>query len=185
MYFDRNHIYWNIKQEILPSSLPKKWSRGLPHHEELKVSYLCILWAGIALVSTATRYELDGPGIECQWRASLSALVQTGPGAHQASYTIGTGSFPGVKLPGRGIGHPPPSSAEVKERVELYLYSPTGPLWPVLGRPLPHIYLCMYVNIFLKIEDCEDRSPDMWINLAGDNILVCIFYPESRFGTFL
>jgi hypothetical protein len=30
----------------------------------------------------------------------------------------------------------PPSSAEVKERVELYLYSLSGPLWPVLGRTL-------------------------------------------------
>jgi len=28
--------------------------------------------------------------------------------------------------------HPTPSSAEVKERVQLYLYSPYGPLWPVL-----------------------------------------------------
>jgi len=39
-----------------------------------------------------------------------------------------TGSFPGVKRPGRGIDHPTPSSAEVKKRVELYLYSPFGPL---------------------------------------------------------
>ena len=38
-----------------------------------------------------------------------------------AFYTVGTGSFPGVKRPGQGIEHPPPSSAEVKERVELYL----------------------------------------------------------------
>jgi hypothetical protein len=38
-----------------------------------------------------------------------------------------------VKRPGRGVDHPPPSSAEVKERVELYLYSPSGPSWPVLG----------------------------------------------------
>jgi hypothetical protein len=45
-------------------------------------------------------------------------------------------SFPGVKRPGRGVDHPPPSSAEVKERVEVYLYSPSGPLWPVLGRTL-------------------------------------------------
>ena len=29
-------------------------------------------------------------------------------------------SFPGVKRPGRGINHPPLSSAEVKERIELY-----------------------------------------------------------------
>ena len=45
--------------------------------------------------------------------------------------------FQGVKRPGRGVDHPPPSSAEVKERVELYLYSPSGPSWPVLGRTLP------------------------------------------------
>jgi len=57
----------------------------------------------------------------------------TCPGAHPASYTMGTGSFPGVKRPGRGVDHPPPSSTEVKERVELYLSSPSGTLWPVLG----------------------------------------------------
>jgi hypothetical protein len=45
----------------------------------------------------------------------------------------GTGSFPGVKRSGRDVDHPPPSSDEVKERVELYLYSPSGPSWPVLG----------------------------------------------------
>jgi hypothetical protein len=64
--------------------------------------------------------------------ARFSAPVQTGPGAYPASYTMGTGSFPGVKRPKRGVDHPPPSNAEVKERVELYLYSPSGPSWPVL-----------------------------------------------------
>jgi len=39
--------------------------------------------------------------------ARFSASVQTGPGAHPASYTVGTGSFPGVKRPGRGVHHPP------------------------------------------------------------------------------
>jgi hypothetical protein len=41
------------------------------------------------------------------------AHVQTGPGAHPASCTMGNGSFPGVKRPGRGADHPPSSSAEV------------------------------------------------------------------------
>ena len=63
----------------------------------------------------------------------FSATNQTGSGAHPASYTKATGSFPGVKWPGRGVDHPTPSSAEVKERVELYLYFPSGPSWPVLG----------------------------------------------------
>jgi hypothetical protein len=39
---------------------------------------------------------------------------------------MGTGSFPGVRRPGRSHDHPPPSSTEVKERVDLYLYSPLG-----------------------------------------------------------
>ena len=62
----------------------------------------------------------------------LSAPVQTGSGAYPAPYTMGTGSFPGVKRPGRGVD-PPPPSAEVKERIELYLYSTSGPSWPVIG----------------------------------------------------
>jgi hypothetical protein len=44
----------------------------------------------------------------------------------------GAASFPEVKPPERGVDYQPPSSAEVKERVELYLYSTTGLPWPVL-----------------------------------------------------
>jgi len=73
-------------------------------------------------VDITTRYGQDGPGIESRCGARFSAPVQTGPGAHPASYTMGTGSFLGVKRPGRGVDHPHPSSAKVKERVELYLY---------------------------------------------------------------
>jgi hypothetical protein len=66
-------------------------------------------------VSIATCYGLDSPGIESQWGARFSAPVQTGPGAHPASYAMGSGSFLGVKQPGHGVDHPPPSSTEVKE----------------------------------------------------------------------
>ena len=59
--------------------------------------------------------------------------VHTDPEAHPASYTTVTGSSPGVKQPGRDVDHPPPSNAEVKERIQLYLYSPSGPSWPLLG----------------------------------------------------
>ena len=57
------------------------------------------------------------------------APVHNGPEAHPTSYPMDTGSFPGVKRPGRGVDHPPPPSAEVNERVELYIYSPSGPSW--------------------------------------------------------
>ena len=69
-------------------------------------------------VGVATRYWLYGPGIESRWWARFSAPIQTDPGAHSAFYTMGTGSlFPGVERAGRGVNHPPPSGAEVKERV--------------------------------------------------------------------
>ena len=42
-------------------------------------------------------------------------------------------SFLGIKWLGRGINHPPQSSAIFKERVELYLCSTSSPTWPVLG----------------------------------------------------
>jgi hypothetical protein len=43
--------------------------------------------------------------------------------------------FSGRKAAGGGaVDHPPPSSAKVEERVQLYIYSPSGPSWPVMGR---------------------------------------------------
>jgi hypothetical protein len=71
--------------------------------------YVCTVFSGYAdicgpgsVVAIATGYGMDGPGIESRWGAIFSAPVQTGPGAHPASSTMGTGSFPGVKS-GRGV----------------------------------------------------------------------------------
>jgi hypothetical protein len=75
-------------------------------------------------VGRVTAYGLDSPGIESRLGARFSAPVQTGPEAHPASCTMGTGYFPEVKAPGSDADPSPPSSAEVKNRVELYLYCP-------------------------------------------------------------
>jgi hypothetical protein len=40
--------------------------------------------------------------------------IQTSPGAHAASCTMGAWSLLGVKQPGRGADHPPPPSVEVE-----------------------------------------------------------------------
>ena len=74
-----------------------------------------------------------GTGDRIAMRARFSGSVQTGAGVHPTSYTTGTGSFPGLKRPGRGVDSPPPSRAEIEERAELYLYSPSGSSWSVLG----------------------------------------------------
>jgi hypothetical protein len=57
-------------------------------------------------VGIATGYELDGPAIESRWGSRFSAPVQTGPGAHPASCTMGIGSFPGLKS-GQGVALTP------------------------------------------------------------------------------
>jgi hypothetical protein len=91
-------------------------------------------------VGIATRYDATGRSRDqIPVGARFSAPVQTGPGAYPDSCTMGTGSFPGVKWLGCGIDHTPPSSAEVKERVEIYLYSPSGPSRTVLGCILPFL----------------------------------------------
>ena len=93
-------------------------------------------WGRNSSVSIATRYGLDGPGIESRWWRDFPHPSRPSPGAHPAPCTMGTVSFPGVKRPGRGADHPPTSKRQGHERVGLYLYSPSRPQWPVIGRNL-------------------------------------------------
>jgi len=52
------------------------------------------------------------------------------------------GSIPGVKRPGCETGHSPPSSAEVKECVELYLHSPVA--WYSIKKAQRQLYIYLY-----------------------------------------
>jgi hypothetical protein len=94
-----------------------------------------------SVVGIATRYELGGAGIESRWVRDFS---------HPSRPTLGPTQPPvqWVKRPGRGADHPPPSMYRGHERVELYLYSPSGPSWPVIGRTLP---LPLLVFVVLKL----------------------------------
>ena len=51
-------------------------------------------------VGIVTGYGLGGPGIETRWERDFFPLVQTGPGAHPASCTMGTVFFPGLRAAG-------------------------------------------------------------------------------------
>ena len=97
------------------------------------------------VVGIATELRAGRSGNRILVGTRFYAPVQTGPGAHPASCTMGTVSFPGGKeRPGRDADPSPPSSAVGHERVELYLYSymPYG-LYrasvPVQGWPLPFL----------------------------------------------
>ena len=94
-------------------------------------------------------------GVRIPVEARFSAPVHTGPGAHPASYT-GYRVFPGGKTAGAWRWPSTPSSAEVKENVELYLYSLSGPSWPILGWTLrlPLLWyvacsMCVVYSVFL------------------------------------
>ena len=90
-------------------------------------------WGRDSSVGIATRYGLDGRGIEYRWGRDFPRPSRPALGPTQPPMQWVRGSFPGIKFPERGVHHPPPSSAETEERVELYICSPSGLSWPVLG----------------------------------------------------
>ena len=97
-----------------------------------------------------TGYGLDGPGFESRGGARFSAPVQTGPVAHPASCTTGTGSSPRVKS-GRGVTltpHPLRVPWSWKSRAIRLL-----PLWAV--RPVQSLSVCTRVQFtFTRIGEC-------------------------------
>ena len=83
-------------------------------------------------VGIATRYGLDSPRIESRRGRDFPhpfgpALGLTQP--PKEGYRVS----PGVKAAEAWRLPPTPPSAEVKEKVELYLYSPYGPSWTLIG----------------------------------------------------
>jgi hypothetical protein len=109
------------------------------------ISYIVTCGLG-NVVSIATSYRLDGPGIEKK-NPGWGEILCTCPDRPWVSPSLlynGYRVFPGGKeRPGRDADTSPPSSAVGLERVELYLYSPYGPYGlykasvPIEGCTLP------------------------------------------------
>jgi hypothetical protein len=77
-----------------------------------------------SVIGIATAYGLDGPGIESRWGRDFPHLSRPGWGPPTLVYN-GYQVFPGGKVrPAHDADPSPPSSTEVENRVELYLYSP-------------------------------------------------------------
>jgi hypothetical protein len=104
----------------------------------------CLICGPVNVVGVATGYGLDGPRIESLCGARFSAPVQTGPGAHPASCTMGTGSLPvirsswGVTL----TPHPLLVPWSWKSRA-----IPLFPVWAVL--PIHSLSACTRVSFTL------------------------------------
>jgi hypothetical protein len=96
---------------------------------EFHLLYVVCTWVGRdSTIGIVTGYGLGGPRIESRWgRDFPHPPVQTGPGAHPASYKMWYRVFPRGKAAGTWHCPPTRSSAEVKERVQRYLYTPSGP----------------------------------------------------------
>jgi hypothetical protein len=58
--------------------------------------------------------------------AKFLTPAQIDPGAHPASYTMGTEYFPGVKRQGRGVDHPPHLDPRLKKEQSFTSSPPVG-----------------------------------------------------------
>jgi hypothetical protein len=82
--------------------------------EPISHSRAAAVWSRDSSVGIGTRYGLEGSGSN-PGGARFSAAVQTGPGAHPASYAMGTGFVAGVKRPGRSVDQPPHLAPRLKK----------------------------------------------------------------------
>jgi hypothetical protein len=82
-------------------------------------------------------HRVKGPGFE-PWSGEIFHTRRNRSRGPPSFLCDGYGvSCTGVKRPGRGTDYPPPSSARVEERVELYLYCPSMPSRPVVELTSP------------------------------------------------
>ena len=88
-------------------------------------------------VGIVTYCGIDGPGIKSRWGVRFSASFWAALGPTQPPIQWVPGLSRGGKAAGTLRWLPTPSSAEVKEWVELYLYLPSGLSWSVQGWTLP------------------------------------------------
>jgi hypothetical protein len=102
------------------------------------------IWSRDSSVGIATGYGLGGQGIEPRWGRDFPHPSRPALGHTQPPTQWLPGLFHGGKAAGAWCWPPTPYCAEVKGRVELYLYSPFGLPWPVLRWTLLYFYLELF-----------------------------------------
>jgi hypothetical protein len=76
------------------------YSRMVIHNAECQ---WFLMYFSLTTISITDSLRVGRSGDRIPVLAIFSAPVQTSPGAHPASYTLGTGFISGVKQPGRGV----------------------------------------------------------------------------------
>ena len=103
-----------------------------------------------SVIGIATGYGLDDSGIESRWGQKFPSRPTLGPTKLPVQWV------PEVKAAGAWGWPPTPSTAEVKERVELCFCSPSVPSWPVVGWTLPlWFHSSLYANCRVHIVACS------------------------------
>ena len=118
-----NFVYIEICVTVLALKVKKLYEMVVYEDQ------LCVKGGPGSSVGIATELQAGRSGIESRWGRDFPP-VQTGPGAHPAFCTMGTGSFPGVKC-GRGVlltTHPLLVPKSWKSRA-----IPLPTLWATLG----------------------------------------------------
>jgi len=112
-----------------------------------------------SLVSVATGYGLDGPGIESRWGRDFPQLSRSALGAHPASCTMSTRSFRGVKS-SRGVTLTPhPLLVQWSWKSTAI---PLLPFWACTACTEPQcLYkgaLYLYFTVFQDVRDCSPHD---------------------------
>ena len=118
-------------------------------------------------ISIATLY---GPWVESRWGRDFRHPSRPAVGPTQPPVQWVPGLSRGVKRPGRGINHPRPSNAEVKERVQVYLYSTSGPSWPYLGWTSISSKQCLTTEFLPHRKHCFSITKTQIVTLFRETI---------------
>jgi hypothetical protein len=104
---DFGTIEGEIETLLVATSLHNAEHKDLrtPIYINMACLHVFMLFVNVGRDSDSLRAGRSGDRIPVGVR--FSATVQTGPVPHPTSYTMGTGSFPGVKRPGCGVDHLP------------------------------------------------------------------------------
>jgi hypothetical protein len=86
---------------------------------------------------------------------------------------MGTSTFLGVKRQELGVNHPFPSHDEVKERMELHLYLPSVPSWPVIGWSLHVLFYSSDIRQFSAYTGLGIHFPKTSLSFSEFLLPIC------------